>query len=226
LAWIKIKGAHITCNVVHDIRFQRHLHVNRSDNVTELPSIDLQYSFGIRRVTYPHCVSTARSGRLERQTTDLRWLSTWLWLLSGRTTVITATSCSRCWNTDACTFSSHHRSRRMECLPAVLPRMWKAVRMSDVHCVHVVTTENTRIPAHTLTYHSWWQRTINTRDVTPNQENLITISMLGTTIVQPGVASVLVDLRDSNIHQRATGRTAFILIAHLPPPVHQRILKT
>ena len=174
MVWIKIKGAHITSDVVHDIRFQRHLHVNCPNDVTELPFIDLQYSFNIRRVAYPHCVSIARSGRFERRTTNLQRLSIWLWLSSAQRTVITATSCSRCWNTDACTFSSHHRSRMMERPPAVLRCMMRAVHMSGAHCVYIVTSENTRIRARTLACRSWWQRAIETRDVTRNEENLIT----------------------------------------------------
>lgn len=139
-----MKGAHITCDVVHDIGFQRHLHVNRPNDITELPFIDLQYSFNVRRVTYPHHVSDARSIGPERQTTDLRPLSIWLWLLSARMIAITATSCNRCWNTDACKFSSHHRSRRMECPPVVLSHTWRAVCMINGRCVHVVTSESTR----------------------------------------------------------------------------------
>lgn len=61
LGGIEIKGAYITCDVVHDIRFQRHLHVNSPNDVTELPFVDLQHPLNIRWVTCAHCVSTVRS---------------------------------------------------------------------------------------------------------------------------------------------------------------------
>ena len=51
------RDAHIARNVVHDIRFQRHLHVNRPDNVAQFPFIDFQHPFDKRWVACPHCVS-------------------------------------------------------------------------------------------------------------------------------------------------------------------------
>ena len=143
-SWVEIKGTHIARNVIHDIRFQRHLHVDRPDDVTQFPFVDFQHPFDVRRVACPAPQSIARSRWLWVERTNLRHPPTWLWLSSRRMTVITGVSCSRCWNTGACMSSSHHRSRRTEYPPAALPHRLGAVRMSDVPCIRIVTSKNAK----------------------------------------------------------------------------------
>jgi len=154
-SWVEIKGTHIARDVIHDIRFQLHLHVDRPDDVTQFPFVDLQHPFDVRRVAYPPSVSIARSRWLWVERTNLRSPPTWLWLSSRRMIVITGVSCSRCWNTDACMSSSHRRSRRTEFPPAVLPHRLGAARMSGARCVQIVTSENTKRWTHTLACPSW-----------------------------------------------------------------------
>ena len=56
-SWVEIKGTYIARNVVHDIRFRRHLHVDRPNDVAQFPFVDLQHPFDMRRVACPHYVS-------------------------------------------------------------------------------------------------------------------------------------------------------------------------
>ena len=115
-------------------------------------------------------MSITRSRWLGTEGANQQRPSTWLWPLSARMTAVIEASCNRCWNTDAYTFSSHHRSHKMESPLPVLPCRWEAVYVSDTCCVEAVsrqTREGARI--HSPVRHGG-RRAIKARDVTRTAE--------------------------------------------------------